>query len=63
MLLKNLRVIFTVYIIILLLLGCTKKDQIRISSKQEEFTVSLPANPTTGFQWSITEFDKNIFEI
>ncbi len=27
------------------------------------FVVTLPANPTTGFQWSIVRFDKNLLTL
>ncbi|GGI80549.1 protease inhibitor I42 family protein [Legionella impletisoli] len=30
---------------------------------QPTFQVTLPANPTTGFQWSIKDYDKKRFEI
>jgi inhibitor of cysteine peptidase len=27
------------------------------------FVISLPANPTTGFQWSVEQYDKNILTL
>lgn len=47
----------------ILFLGCAKKDILMVSSKQNDFTITLPANPTTGFKWSIIDYDKNIFEL
>ena len=60
---KNLRIIFITFLASLLLLGCAKGEKLKISSKQDDFTVTLPANPTTGFKWSLVEFDKNLFEL
>lgn len=60
---KNLQIILVTFMAFVLLLGCSKKEDLKISSKQEDFTVTLPANPTTGFKWSVLEFDKNLFEL
>ncbi|AOW57460.1 TPA: protease inhibitor I42 family protein [Legionella pneumophila] len=36
---------------------------INVSSKNPSFVVSLAANPTTGYQWSVVEFDKNLLTL
>lgn len=55
-------ILFTV-LSLFILVSCTKKDTLTISTKQESFIVTLSANPTTGFLWSIIDYDKNIFEL
>lgn len=34
---------------------------ITINSNQPQFTVTLPANPTTGFQWTVLSYDNRLF--
>lgn len=36
---------------------------LQVSSKQTSFTISLAANPTTGYQWSVIGFDKEILSV
>jgi inhibitor of cysteine peptidase len=33
---------------------------VNADSSKNSFTVKLVANPTTGFQWEVTEYDKNL---
>lgn len=37
-------------------------DEMSLNVKADapNFVVTLPANPTTGFQWSVEKFDKNL---
>ncbi|KGP62862.1 hypothetical protein EP47_05185 [Legionella norrlandica] len=35
----------------------------KVSSKDPSFVVSLAANPTTGYQWSIVTFDENLLTL
>ena len=44
-------------------MSCRAKDKLTINTKQEDFTVTLQANPTTGFQWTVIAYDKNIFDL
>ena len=32
-----------------------------VDSNRPTFVVTLPANPTTGYQWTVTNYDKKIF--
>ena len=34
-----------------------------VNKDQSSFTVTLPANPTTGYQWSVVSFDKNLLTL
>lgn len=34
-----------------------------VSTNQKSFVINLAANPTTGFQWSVVKFDKNLFTL
>lgn len=46
------------------LIACANNDQsLNVSIKKSSFVVSLPANPTTGYQWSVVEFDKNLLTL
>jgi len=46
-----------------LITSCAAKDQVTINTKQENFTITLPSNPTTGFLWNVVDYDKDIFEL
>lgn len=54
-----------------LLLGCsmlaqanTGSDELmNVNSNDPDFTISLPANPTTGFQWSVIDYDKALLNL
>ncbi|MCW8443980.1 protease inhibitor I42 family protein [Fluoribacter gormanii] len=53
----------------LLLLGFSTTIQannnlsMNVNVNDPSFVVTLPANPTTGFQWSIVRFDKDILTL
>ena len=34
-----------------------------VNVKDPSFVISLPANPTTGFQWAVDQYDKNILTL
>ncbi len=36
---------------------------LKFSKKESNFIVSLPANPTTGFQWTLKQYDKKLFHL
>ena len=36
---------------------------INVDPATSQFTVKLPANPTTGFQWTVKEYDKTILTL
>lgn len=36
---------------------------ITVGANQNSFVVKLPANPTTGFQWKVVQFDKNLLTL
>lgn len=48
-------------LVVLLITACTKKDTLIINTKQPSFTITLPSNPTTGFLWTVVDYDKNLF--
>lgn len=39
------------------------KETLTVPTNKTEFAVTLPANPTTGFQWSIVSYDKNLLTL
>lgn len=36
---------------------------LNVNVNQSSFEVTLPANPTTGFQWSVVHFDENLLTL
>ncbi len=46
-------------------LGVQASDTLTISvnKKTPQFMVTLPSNPTTGFQWTVTSYDKKILQL
>ncbi|CDZ78174.1 putative secreted protein [Legionella massiliensis] len=34
-----------------------------IDKNQKDFLVTLPSNPTTGYQWTVVSFDKSFLEL
>lgn len=34
-----------------------------VNIKDPSFSLSLPANPTTGFQWTVEQYDKNLLTL
>lgn len=36
---------------------------INVNKNQSSFVVNLPANPTTGYQWSVLKFDKDLLTL
>ena len=45
--------------------GCYAADDlpVRIALNQSSFEITLPANPTTGYQWTIKSFDKKLLRL
>src|SRR5579864_1388080 len=39
------------------------KTPITVSAAQPEFAIRLKSNPTTGFSWTLKEFDSHIIEV
>lgn len=44
-------------------LSTAHAQALTISSDQRQFTIPLAANPTTGYQWSIVTYDKQLFTL
>lgn len=40
-----------------------KPLSIKVDKNQSSFTVNLPANPTTGYQWSVVRFNKKLLTL
>jgi inhibitor of cysteine peptidase len=36
---------------------------LKVEKKSPKFVISLPANPTTGYHWEITKFDKSLLKL
>jgi len=36
---------------------------IKVNKTQSEFLITLPSNPTTGYQWTVVSFDKSLFTL
>lgn len=35
----------------------------QVDASNPQFDVTLPANPTTGYQWAVTQYDKTLFQM
>jgi inhibitor of cysteine peptidase len=54
------------YLMLLLLtteLFAAKDNTITLTPNQSSFTISLPANATTGYQWSVVTYDQQLFTL
>lgn len=36
---------------------------VNIDPNQTQFTITLPANPTTGYQWTVKKYDKSFLQL
>ena len=36
---------------------------IHVDRSSQQFAVTLPANPTTGYQWTVTTYDKQLLHV
>lgn len=44
-------------------IGTNKTQTMDVDAKSAEITISLPSNPTTGYDWTITSYDKKILKL
>lgn len=38
-------------------------ELMNVNSNNPDFTISVPANPTTGFQWTVIDYDKALLNL
>jgi inhibitor of cysteine peptidase len=38
-------------------------SKIHVDGKNNQFSITLSANPTTGFQWTVKQYDKTLLQI
>ena len=38
-------------------------SKINVDGKYNQFSITLPANPTTGFEWTVKKYDKTLLQI
>lgn len=43
------------------ILFAANQSVVQLNPSQSKFTITLPANPTTGFQWTVQSYDKTLF--
>lgn len=43
--------------------GASKPMVVEVDTSEPQFRVCLPGNPTTGYQWSVIQYDKTKFEL
>lgn len=36
---------------------------VNVDANTQQFKITLPANPTTGFQWTLKQYDKSILKL
>lgn len=51
--------------LLLMLAACSYADtnMLVFSKAQPQFVITLPSNPTTGYQWKVTSYDKTLFQL
>ncbi len=63
MLLNQMRNFFLISFILLSLPLFAKSEPMSIKVYAPEFNIKLPANPTTGFQWTILRYDARLLKL
>ena len=58
-----MRFIFGFALLIVSLMVSAAGENLNIETNSDQFTVSLPANPTTGYRWYLNHFDNTIFKM
>jgi inhibitor of cysteine peptidase len=59
-----MRLIFGILLFLCSLCGyATDTLIINVARGSQQFVVSLPSNPTTGYQWGLTAYDKKILRM
>ncbi|OJY51956.1 MAG: hypothetical protein BGO90_13030 [Legionella sp. 40-6] len=42
---------------------CAAQTFLQVKISEPEFILTLPANPTTGFQWNVISYDKKLISL
>ena len=59
-----MRMILSALLMVCFQWGCAAKTMtVNVDTSSPQFVVTLPSNPTTGFQWSVTQYDKRLFKL
>ena len=53
----------SILLICSLLANAADTMTLNLDGVSPEFTVLLPANPTTGYQWTVTKYDKTFLQL
>jgi inhibitor of cysteine peptidase len=56
------RVIFLLFFVGVIHASTDPNVEIIVSPSDPEFTITVPANPTTGFSWRVKEMNTELFE-
>lgn len=43
--------------------AATDTMTLNVNAQQPSFQVTLPANPTTGFKWTVTNYDQSLLQL
>ncbi len=56
-----MQIVTTLLMILCAFVANAESLEMTVDKKATRFTISLPANPTTGYQWQVIRFDKKHF--
>lgn len=57
------KIITCLLIVVLGLANASNSDEVIINPYQEQFIITLAANPTTGFEWTLQNYDHGLFKL
>lgn len=56
---------FSLLLLSLFTSSCAKNktSSVVVDAKQPQFSIKLPGNPTTGYQWTVKQYDKTVVQL
>lgn len=58
-----MRVLLSCLLLGISIMAYADDETITVNVKTPEFVINLPANPTTGFQWSVVKYDHGLLTL
>lgn len=58
-----MKILFGCFLFLCSIVAKAEDEAITVNSDQATFAVRLDANPTTGYNWSVLKYDKQLFSL